>query len=214
MRCEEARGHYLAGDPSKAAQDHLSSCPHCIAYRPALESMSRVLDDPLFWMEPPPELEQRLTQLIDVSDAQEELPASRQRWRWRVMGAAAVLAVAVATGAILFGRQPPPDWEITTAGMGPAESSVAVIAGWNAEAGTRVVLAADGLAAAPDGSTYELWFIGGSGPVSGGTFAAADAPVELFVGVTRGEFPRVAVTLEPLDGDPAPSGIFVFDAGG
>jgi hypothetical protein len=119
----------------------------------------------------------------------------------------------LATGAFLFARQPPPDWEITTAGVGPNESAVAVIDGWNVEGGTRVVLAAEGLAAAPVGFMYELWFIQGSTPISGGTFAAAEQPVDLFVGVGRRDYRRVAVTLEPLDGDPAPSGVFVFDTG-
>ena len=209
MRCEEARAEYLEGEASEAAREHLSSCPQCLAHRPALEAMERVLGDPVFWMEPPPELEQRVSQLIELSDPQQH-PAPRSRRRWQAIAAAAVLAVAVGTGVFLFGRQPPPDWEITAAGLGPADSAVAVIAGWNAEAGTRVVLAADGLGAAPDGFTYELWFIGPT-PVSGGTFVSADGPVTMFVGVGRSEYPRVAVTLEPLDGDPAPSGIFIFD---
>ncbi len=212
MRCEEARAQYLEGDASEAARDHLSSCPQCIAHRSALGSMLQILDDPLLWIEPPPELEQRVTRLIETSDV-EQPPMTGRRRRWQIIAAAAVLIVAVATGAFLFGRQPPPDWEITTAGVGPGESAVAVIGGWNVEGGTRVVLAAEGLAAAPDGYTYELWFISDSTPISGGTFAAADQPVNLFVGVGRREYPRVAVTLEPLDGDPAPSGIFVFDAG-
>ena len=212
MRCEEARAQYLEGDASEAGRDHLSSCPQCIAHRSALGSMLQILDDPLLWIEPPPELEQRVTRLIETSDA-EEPPMTGRRRRWQIIAAAAVLIVAVATGAFLFGRQPPPDWEITTAGVGPGESAVAVIGGWNVEGGTRVVLAAEGLAAAPDGYIYELWFIRDSTPISGGTFAAADQPVKLFVGVGRREYPRVAVTLEPLDGDPAPSGIFVFDAG-
>ncbi len=212
MRCEEARAQYLEGDASEAARDHLSSCPYCIAHRSALGSMLEVLDDPLLWIEPLPELEQRVTRLIETSESEEPPMAGRRR-RWQIIAAAAVLIVAVATGAFLFGRQPPPDWEITTAGVGPTESAVAVIGGWNVDGGTRVVLAAEGLAAAPDGFMYELWFIQGSTPVSGGTFAAADNPVDLFVGVAWRDFRRVAVTVEPLDGDPAPSGVFVFDTG-
>lgn len=210
MRCEEARGQYLDGGPSAAAQEHLSTCPQCIAHRPALESMLRTLDDPLFWTEPPPELEQRMMLLLE-SSTRREPPATKRPSRWWVTGAAAVLAVAVATGAFLMSRQPPADWEIIAAGLGPAQSAEVAIAGWNTDAGTRVVLEAEGLGAAPDGYTYELWFIGESAPLSGGTFTAAEEPVQLFVGVARKNYPRVAVTLEPLDGDPAPSGIFIFD---
>jgi anti-sigma-K factor RskA len=172
--------------------------------------MLGVLDDPLFWTEPPPELETRVMRLIE-SSAPEEPPAGKRPSRWWLMSAAAVLTVAIATGGFLFNRQPPADWEITAAGLGPAESASVVIAGWNDAGGTRVVLTAEGLGSAPDGYTYQLWFIDESAPISGGTFAAADEPVQLFVGVARSDYPRVAVTLEPLDGDPAPSGIFVFD---
>ncbi|GMQ85240.1 MAG: hypothetical protein BMS9Abin07_0806 [Acidimicrobiia bacterium] len=212
MRCEEARAEYLGGETSEAALEHLSSCPRCLAHSPALESMSRLLADPLFWVEPPPELEQTVERLIDTSDPEQVSMAGR-RWRWRIIAAAAVLTVAVATGAFLSGRQPLPDWEITTEGIGPGESAVAMIAGWNEVGGTRVVVAAEGLASAPDGYTYELWFIDASSPVSAGTFAVADTPVELFVGVARRDYPRVAVTLEPLDGDATPSAVFVFDTG-
>lgn len=63
-----------------------------------------------------------------------------------------------------------------------------------------------------DGKTYQLWWIGDSGPVSAGTFpvdAAGEGRLE--VGVERPDAVRAwAVTLEPAGGVPQPTGTMVL----
>ncbi|MCH6556034.1 MAG: FAD binding domain-containing protein [Chloroflexi bacterium] len=151
----------------------------------------------------------RIGATVTMTEAAESAPV-RERYRALADGAEIVGSIQTMNMATIGGNVCNAAPSADTAPPLLTYEAVAVIAGWNAEAGTRVVLAADGLGAAPDGFTYELWFIGPT-PVSGGTFASADGPVTMFVGVGRREYPRVAVTLEPLDGDPAPSGIFIFD---
>ncbi len=85
-----------------------------------------------------------------------------------------------------------------------------VIQGWNESTGTRVVLDIEGLAPAPPGSVYELWFTRDDVHVSAGTFTGP-GEVELWVGVSRGAFPRLWVNLEPIVGDESRSGFTVLD---
>jgi hypothetical protein len=47
--------------------------------------------------------------------------------------------------------------------------------------------------------------------VSAGTFTSLDEPVELMVGVHRSDYPRLWVTLEPIDEEPYPSSVVLFD---
>ena len=93
-----------------------------------------------------------------------------------------------------------------------APNAVATIDGWNEASGTRVRLNIDGLPAAPQGYFYELWFSEGPLHISAGSFRETDG-VEMWAGVTRAEFPRLWITLEPIDEDEAPSGDTVLDTG-
>ena len=105
-----------------------------------------------------------------------------------------------------------PDWEVVLTSPDPASTAAAVALGWNEESGTRVHLDISGLDEAPDGFVYELWFSAGDVYVSAGTFRGTDG-VQLRSGVRRGAYPRLWVTLEPLDGDPAPTAVSVLDTG-
>ena len=65
---------------------------------------------------------------------------------------------------------------------------------------------AGGLAGAPEGTFYEGWVHDGVSWVSVGTFHMRDpGPVSLWSGVSLREFSHLVVTLESVDGDPAPS---------
>jgi hypothetical protein len=73
-----------------------------------------------------------------------------------------------------------------------------------------MLLTVDGLERAPDGYVYEFWLSQGPLHISAGTFTAS-GEIELWSGVPRAAFPRLWVTLEPLDEDESPSGQTVLD---
>jgi hypothetical protein len=85
------------------------------------------------------------------------------------------------------------------------------VAGWNTESGTRMVLDIEGLDPAPPGFVYELWLSAGPRHISAGTFVEAGNDLELWAGVSRRDYPRVWVTLEPLDDNESLSGETVLD---
>ena len=139
-------------------------------------------------------------------------PPASQTSRRRLIGAVAAgaLALALAAGAWLGLRPPPPDWEVALPGAAAAPEAGGTAKGWNTPAGTRVVLSVDGLPPAPPGYVYELWLRAGPPHVSRGTFTdAADAYPT--VGVSPAAYPRVWVTLEPIDENEALSGETVLD---
>jgi hypothetical protein len=97
-------------------------------------------------------------------------------------------------------------------GTEEAPLATAVVEGWNEPGGTRVSLDIEGLPMAPEGSIYEFWFTRDDIHISAGTFVSP-IDVQLWAGVTRREFPRLWITLEPIDNDESPSGINVMDTG-
>ncbi len=54
---------------------------------------------------------------------------------------------------------------------------------------------------------YELWFVGDGGRVSAGTFRSDGTPLAqaFTTAADFATYPRVGITLEPDDGDPAAS---------
>ena len=69
----------------------------------------------------------------------------------------------------------------------------------------RAVLTLDGLGPAPEGSTYQVWFVpsGSARPYPAGTFDGTDRVIALPRPVHRGT--RVGVTLEPAPGSDMPT---------
>jgi hypothetical protein len=58
-----------------------------------------------------------------------------------------------------------------------------------------------------------MWLSAGARHISAGTFVEADHDLELWAGVSRRQYPRVWITLEPLDDDESLSGQTVLDTG-
>ncbi len=210
MNCDEFRAQYLAGENVEATDGHLAGCGACRSRRPDLEAGRIALMDPAIWEEPPPELGDQVIALIAGSQNRAPTGVGRlERWA-RPLAAAAVVVVAVGLFGLL--RSPSPDWEVAMPGTELAPLATSTVLGWNTDAGTRMILAVEGLDPAPDGFVYEFWLSDGPLHISAGTFAA-DGEIELWSGVTRAEFPRLWVTLEPLDDDESPSGHTVLDTG-
>jgi hypothetical protein len=174
-----------------------------------LEIGRRALTDPVIWEEPPPELKNQVVALISGQPTDEK-PGTRwfQRWSGPLAAAAAVIVVAVGLYAVL--RTPPADWEVAMPGTDLAPGATSTVSGWNTDAGTRMIVAIEGLEPAPAGSVYEFWLSEGPLHISAGTFTAG-GEIELWAGVSRADFPRLWVTLEPLDEDESPSKHTVLD---
>jgi hypothetical protein len=210
VRCEEARSAFLQRVSAPAVEEHLATCLHCRELMPQLRGLRESLDDPLLWVEPPGDLEEKAIGAVEGSRSHHG-PETSKRWLRYGVAAGVLVLAASALWSGLFA--PGPDWEITVRAASMTVAEPATVAGWNDDLGTRVSFAAKGLEPAPAGFAYELWFSQGEEHVSAGTFLAADQPVALAVGVSRRDYPRVWVTLEPLDDDPGPSSVVVFDSG-
>jgi hypothetical protein len=115
-----------------------------------------------------------------------------------MFGSVAAVLIVVAAAFSMVTRIPEPDWEATMVGTDVTPAATAVVAGWNMDTGTRVVLEASNLGPAPEGFVYQLWFSKGSTDVSAGTFTDPSR-VELTVGVARKDFPDVWISLQPIN---------------
>jgi hypothetical protein len=168
------------------------------------------LSDPSLWEMPAADLEDRIVATATVVDDTTVVPLRPRSRAWvAALGAAAVI---VALAAVVLSRGPAPDWRVPIEGTDLAPLAGGAIDGWNEDAGTRVRLDLVGLPPAPDGYFYELWFSEGPIHVSAGTFQSTDG-VELWTAVRRADYPRLWITLEPIDDDESPSTATVLDTG-
>ena len=210
MNCEEIRAMYLAGEREDLTETHMGECAQCRAVRSDLDAGRLSLLDPTIWEEPAPELEDQVVALITGSRSTATDATHRpQRWLRPV---AAVAAVAAAIALFVALRTPSPDWVVAMPGTDLAPVATSTVEGWNTDTGTRMLLTVDGLEQAPPGYVYEFWLSEGPLHISAGTFTGS-GEIELWSGVSRAAFPRLWVTLEPLDEDESPSGETVLDTG-
>lgn len=91
-----------------------------------------------------------------------------------------------------------------------APAATSTVEGWNTDSSTRMLLTVDGLDTSLTGYVYEFWLSQGPLQISAGTFTGS-GEIELWSGMSRADFPRLWVTLEPLDEDESPSGRTVLD---
>jgi len=209
MNCGEFRSARLAGEDTDVMRRHLAGCSACRSHLSRLDAGRSALADAGLWEEPSPELAGQVEALITTAGAN-GTPGRRHPRLVRFI-AAAVAVVIAAAGFVLL-RPDTADWEAAMPGTDLAPAAIGTVKGWNEEAGTRLVVDVAGLAPAPDGSIYELWLSDGPIHISAGTFHGPGR-IELWAGVARADFPRLWVTLEPLDEDARPSSRTVLDTG-
>jgi Anti-sigma-K factor rskA, C-terminal len=190
VNCDQFHAARAGREDSAEARAHRAECEECRSIDASLTAVAPRLADPAVWEEPARDLEARVMATIGEPDSAE--PASR--WmRWLV---AAVVVAVLAGGVAFVRRSPGPDWEVSLAATGNAPGARATAVGWKEEAGTRIVLSVSGLSPAPDGYVYELWLSSPVARVSAGTFHSA-GDVELWAAVSRRDYPRLWVTLQP-----------------
>jgi hypothetical protein len=127
---------------------------------------------------------------------------------WSAVPAAAAAALVVGVVVADGGSEEPPEVEVALAGteLAPQASATAQIQ--EADAGVRVELDVDALPPAEPGTYYQAWLVGPNGAVALGTFhlrSDRSPHVVLWSGVDARRGVLVTVTIEPDDGDPAPS---------
>jgi hypothetical protein len=199
--------------------DHLDSGEEPSATEMA--TIEALLARPEVWDDPPADLEDGVAAAIAaeaVSVTGSVAPGSiaEQRAKRRSGGlpwwlSAAAAGVLVIAGVALVTRgdgaqSPDTEIELTGTDTSPGASAQAALSA--TPAGLKIVLDVEGLAPAPEGHFYEAWVSNGTLRVSAGTFhlRGGDKPIELWAGVVDPSFTRLAVTLEPLDGNTDSSG--------
>jgi hypothetical protein len=230
VNCDEVRAALLAGDRSAAVEAHRRGCAACRRAEPGLEMMRRHLHDADLWVEPSPELQDRVVAAVRTAatgtgtarapDAGvETADARRPGRRWSLssgvavaaMGAAFAAVVAVIAVVVAGSGSEHPDFQFALVGTRAAPAASATVYGWNEAAGTRLELDVEGLPPSGPDAYYTVWMTSPDGRhVPAGTFRSSGT-VWVWSGVTEIEFPRVWVTLEPNDHDESLSGPAVLD---
>ena len=222
MNCQDARASLLAGETTDKVASHLEGCVDCRRAVADIEHARLELQGESMWVEPPEGLEGSIVAAITRETAPESGPSPapvadigsrRFSVRSGIIGSAAAVVLLVVGGLFMLFGTSAPDWEVTMTGTDVAPSASAVVAGWNMDAGTRVVLETSDLAQAPDGFVYQLWFSKGSQDISAGTFTDP-SHVELTVGIARKDYPTVWLSLQPIDtgsGDAGPALLVTTD---
>lgn len=94
-----------------------------------------------------------------------------------------------------------PDAQETTGTVATGETATLV---WSSSLG-RSALVVNDLTPLPEGKTYELWYIGTSGPVAAGTFDGGEGSIVTPLEGTMAEGSVVAVTVEAAGGSATPT---------
>jgi hypothetical protein len=215
MTCDEFRRSYLADDVSEAGDTHLHGCADCQGAIRELDVLRGRLADPAVWQPPDDELRGRVIGAVVAAAGRPAGPPVRARRRW-IAGIAAALAVGVvAASLVVAGRRADgADWELSLYTRDVAPGAEVTVHGWNTETGTRLRIDVDGLAPAGPHEYYAIWMTSVAGQhVPAGTFRESGR-IEAWSGVTRAEFPRIWITLEPDDGDERLSGATIADTPG
>jgi len=205
VNCESILERIAQGGADDAAVvAHLEVCPNCRLRMASAEKLGEYLRDPLFWETPDPRLRERVVE--GVAREKHQPRPGRRNWWW--LGVAAVVVITVGVAALL---QRGPDWVEELEPMPAAPQASARVSGWNMDYGTKRMIEVAGLDPTGPNAYYEIWLTAPDGRhVSAGTFRMSGR-FEVMAGVRRSEFPRIWITLEPADDDPAPNPQTVLD---
>lgn len=123
-------------------------------------------------------------------------------------GGGALVGAAAVFVLVVFGssRVTPEVIPLSGSALAPAASG-SVLLERQPDGSVRVELAIAGLARSDTGHFYELWFVGDRGRVSAGTFRSDGSPVAstFTTAADLRTYPRIGITLEVDDGNPAAS---------
>lgn len=189
--------------------------------RAELDDLLEVLADPALWVEPSPDLEDRVVAAISAAGPSRPAatspaatsPAASQTGRLRrrrsvlaVVGLAAAVAAVIGLAIGLGGGTKRPTYHAALAGTGLAPAASGQVTLVQTASGWQVTLHAKGLPRLDNGRFYQAWLKNQAGilvPI--GTFNQPDN-VTLWSGVPPTEFPVVTVTRQQANGDLNSSG--------
>lgn len=215
MRCDEFRRSYLGGEVSVAGEAHLRGCSDCQHATSELDVLRVHLVDPAVWEAPGPDLRVRVVGAVAAAARPLRAPRGRSRRWWTAGVAAAILVGVVAASLVALGRNgDAADWELSLYANDSVPGAVVSVHGWNTPNGTHLRVDVAGLAPAGPNEYYAIWMSSATGQhVPAGTFRESGR-IEAWSGVTRSDFPRIWITLEPDDGDERLTGATVADTPG
>jgi anti-sigma-K factor RskA len=178
----------LSPEEAEAYEWHLSQCEECREQLAELSATAAALAFGTAAPAPPVRLRASILEAA-AAERSNVVPLVRRRWVARGLAVAAAAVACIVVGVAVSLSQsshPQQKWTVAVGSNGKATISVY------------------GLAAAPDGKTYEAWVIPtGHAPRSAGLFSGATNALHL-----RGTVPQhavVAVTVEPAGGSTTPT---------
>jgi anti-sigma-K factor RskA len=210
-----------------SVEEHLAGCERCRAAAGELEATAALLARAAAPVAPPADLEQRTLNAVraiaegnperlEAAGARPRVGMPRLSWPRRLaLAGAAVAALGLAVfGGTLIDRDPglPGTPELETALSSPSGASATASVRLTG-VGRVIDFRTDDLPILPKGEYYELWFVGpGDRPgapnrISAGTFHPDErgrSNVRFAAAVDPADYPRLAVTAEPGDGNPRP----------
>ena len=221
MTNDDERIAYLAGDAPETLDP---------AERAELDELRSLLADPLVWVEPPPELEDRVVDAV-TAEARAAGPATdspsanvvpisrgsrRRHLRVALVGAVVAAAAVIALVVVVAQRADNNGVKIALAptDLVPGAKGTATVV--SHDSGLEIKLHATGLPRRDGGLYYQAWLKNAAGTlVPIGTFHDGNN-VTLWAGVRLADFPTLTVTEQQADNNQASSGrrVLVGTAGG
>lgn len=200
---------------------HLAHCSDCQRELATLRAASALIPYGLPAADPPPALRERILDRARQSRRVEsartvraKMTSPRRHFSWWPRLAPVLAALGVIVVFLLWRSWPgtPPDIarrpDARSATLSGQAAGMFVVT----PSGREARLSVSGLPPLGEERVYQLWLLGGTAPVSAGTFTADQkgrATVELAGIAWSPTYTGVAITPEPRGGLPAPSGTIV-----